>query len=179
MPVSVYTSFPKEIYHLQTNNGKRIPMVRQLRLFLDKFGYLCCGGRIHNAPVNSDTKFLYIMPKNHPLTRQLVYAVHQDQLQAGVSNTVVAWRQQYWIPSARQLVKWLLRKCVPCYKVLGRPYPIPESPPLPQSCTKEGRPFEITGVHFTGALYVRNSGLESKVYICLFTCSLPGQYTLK
>ena len=166
------TSFPKEIHHLQINNGKQIPIVRQLRLFLDKSGYLCCGGRIHNAPVSSDTKFPYLMPKNHPLTRLLVYTAHQEQMHAGVSNTLAALRQQYWIPSARQLVKQLLRKCVPCRKVIGKPYPTPEPPPLPQSRTKEGTPIEITGVDFTGALLVRNCGHESKVYICLFTCGL-------
>ena len=73
------------------------------------------------------------MPKSHPLTRLIVYAVHQEQLHTGVSNTVAALRQQYWIPSGRQLVKRLLRKCVVCLKVLGKSYPIPESPPLPQS----------------------------------------------
>ena len=79
------------------NNGKQIPIVRKLHLFLNKFGYLCCDERIHNAPVSSDTKFPYLMPKSHPLTRLLVYTVIQDQLQAGVSNTVAALRQQYWI----------------------------------------------------------------------------------
>jgi len=88
-----HTSFPKEIHHLQTNSGKQISIVRKLHLFLDKFGYLCCGGRLHNALVSSDTKFPYLMPKNHPLTRLLVYMVHQDQLHAGVSNTVAALRQ--------------------------------------------------------------------------------------
>ncbi|XP_065902524.1 uncharacterized protein [Dysidea avara] len=170
--VCQHTSFHKEIHHLQTNKGKRIPIIRQLRLFLDEFGYLRCGGRIHNAPVSSDTKFPYLMPKSHLLTRLIVYAVHQEQLHTGVSNTVAALRQQYWIPSGRQLVKRLLRKCVVCLKVLGKSYPIPESPPLPQSRTKEGRPFEITGVDFTGALHVKNSGCDSKVYICLFTCGL-------
>jgi len=166
-----HTSFPREIHHLQTSNGKQIPIVRQLDLFLDKSGYLRCGGRIHNAPVSSDTKFPYLMPKNH-LTRLLVYAVHKDQLHAGVSNTVTALRQQYWIPSARQLVRQLLRKCVPYRRVVGKPYLVPKSPPLPQSRTKDGTPFEITGVDFTGALLVRNSGQENKAYICLFTCGL-------
>ena len=147
--VCQHTSFHKEIHHLQTNKGKRIPIVRQLHLFLDELGYLCCGGRIHNAPVNSDTKFPYLMPKSHPLTRLIVYAVHQEQLHTGVSNTVAALRQQYWIPSGRQLVKQLLRKCVVCLNVLGKSYPMPESPSLLQSRTKEGRPFEITGVDFT------------------------------
>jgi len=100
-----------------------------------------------------------------------VYAVHKDQLHTGVSNTVTALRQQYWIPSARQLERQLLRKCAPCRRVIGKPYPVPESP-LPQSRTKEGTPFEITGVDFLGVLLVRNSGQENKAYICLFICGL-------
>jgi len=33
-------------------------------------------------------------------------------------------------------------------------------------------PFEVTGVDFTGALYVCSSDGEQKVYICLFTCAV-------
>ena len=45
---------------------------------------------------------------------------------------------------------------------------MPDPPPLPHARTKEGKPFEVTGVDFTGALYVKNPEGESKVYICLF-----------
>ena len=68
--------------------------------------------------------------------------------------------------------KRLLRKCVPYCKTSGKAYLISESPPLPKDRTKEGKPFEVTGVDFTGALYVRDHGTESKAYICLFTCGL-------
>ena len=54
----------------------------------------------------------------------------------------------------------------------GKPYPSPESPPLPHARTQEGKPFEVTGVDFTGALYVRDPGNETKAYIYLFTCGL-------
>jgi len=33
-------------------------------------------------------------------------------------------------------------------------------------------PFEVTGIDFTGALYVRDAKGENKVYICLFTCAV-------
>ena len=55
---------------------------------------------------------------------------------------------------------------------MGKAYSIPDPPPLPRARTKEGKPFEVTGVDFTGALYVRNSKGENKVYICLYTCGL-------
>ena len=32
-------------------------------------------------------------------------------------------------------------------------------------------PFTVTGIDFTGALYIRASEGENKVYICLFTCA--------
>ena len=32
-------------------------------------------------------------------------------------------------------------------------------------------PFTVTGIDFTGALYIQMNGVESKVYICLFTCA--------
>ena len=40
----------REIKNLSTPNSKRLILVRQLRLFLDKEGFLRCGSRIHNAP---------------------------------------------------------------------------------------------------------------------------------
>jgi len=33
-------------------------------------------------------------------------------------------------------------------------------------------PFAVTGVDFTGALYVTTSDGEGKVYLCLFTCAV-------
>ena len=32
--------------------------------------------------------------------------------------------------------------------------------------------FEVTGVDFTGTLYVRSSEGKQKVYVCVFTCAV-------
>ena len=131
-----HTSFHKEVLNLKSKTGKRLPLVRQLCLFLDKSEYIRCGGKIHNdPPVNSYTKFPLWLPKGHPLTRMIVYAMHKEQLHVGVNcnSTVTTLRQRYWIPSARQVVRQLLRRCVPCCKIMGKPYMAPESPPLPQA----------------------------------------------
>ena len=89
----------------------------------------------------------------------------------GVSTTMTALRQVYWIPSMRQCIRSLLRHCVPCRKLSGKPYRAPDPPPLPKIRVSEAPPFTITGVDFTGALFVREGGQEKKVYICLFTCA--------
>ena len=36
---------------------------------------------------------------------------------------------------------------------------------------RDAPPFTVTGIDFTGALYVQEHNRESKVYICLYTCA--------
>ena len=79
--------------------------------------------------------------------------------------------QSYWVLSARQVVKSLLRKCVICRQTVGRADLRPDPPPLVSARTKDSRSFEVTGVDFTGALHVKNTG-DNKAYICLFTCAV-------
>ena len=164
-------AFTNEIINMRSNL-RRLPLVCQLRLFLDKNGAIRCGGRIHNAPTTELAKFPYLLPTKHPFTTLVVYAIHEMQLHAGVNATLTAIRQEYWIPSARRIVRTLLRKCVICQKAVGRPYQAPDPPPLIKARLQEMLPFEVTGVDFTGALYVRDSGREVKVYVCLFTCAV-------
>lgn len=83
-----------------------------------------------------------------------------------------ALRQFFWIPTGRQYVKKLLHRCTVCRKHGGRPYAVPDAAPLPKMRVQEVPPFSITGVDFTGALYVKqHNGEEGKAYICLFTCA--------
>ena len=55
---------------------KRIPLVRQLRLFLDADGLIRCGGRIHNAPLSESAKFPILVPPKHMLTSLIIHSVH-------------------------------------------------------------------------------------------------------
>ena len=60
---------------------------------------------------------------------------------------------------------------VTCRKTIGKAYTIPDPPPLPASRTSDTHPFTVTGVDFTGEIYVKSTHGMSKVYICLFTCA--------
>ena len=166
------TTFPEEIENLSSKTSRRLTLIRQLRLFLDTDNLLRCGGRIHNAPLSTATKLPYLLPKNHPFTDLVVYSAHENILNSGVNSTMTTLRQTYWIPSIRQYVRKLLRRCVNCRKVTGTAYTRPDPPPLPKSRTTKTEPFTTTGVDFTGALYVRDNNGETKVYICLFTCAV-------
>ena len=170
-----HSTYLKEInsLHRSQTSTRRLPLVRQLRLFLDSSNFLRCGGRIHNAPVDHNTKFPYLLPENHRLTTLIVYATHATQLHGGTHATVTALRQCFWIPAARRVVAKLLRKCVICRRVAGKPFPTPDPPPLLLARVQDGPPFSVTGVDFTGAMYVKSEGAtgEYKVYVCLFTCA--------
>ena len=101
----------------------------------------------------------------------IILNVHVTLHHAGTSATLTALRQTYWIPAARHYIKSILRHCVICNRVLGKPYSSPDPPPLPYLWTQDVHPFTFTGVDFTGALYVRHGEQEVKVYLCLFTCA--------
>ncbi|XP_060588234.1 uncharacterized protein LOC132743696 [Ruditapes philippinarum] len=132
--------FPDVIQDLKSQK-KRSPIIRQLRLYLDKDGCIRCGGRIHNAQLPETTRFPFLMsPKSH-VTRLIIEDAHYNQLHAGVAHTVTHLRQKYWIPSIRQHVKSVLRRCVICRKVTGRPYTAPDPPPLPVSRVIVEPPF--------------------------------------
>ena len=99
------TTFPEEIENLSSKTSRRLPLIRQLRLFLDTDNSLRCGGRIHNAPLSTSAKFPYLLPKNHPFTDFVVYSAHENILNSGVNSTMTTLRQTYWIPSIRQYVR--------------------------------------------------------------------------
>ena len=161
----------EEITNLTSKSPKRTLLVRQLRLFLDSRGFLRCGGRIHNAAISELAKFPYLLSPKHHITRLIVYATHERIHHSGVSSTVTAIRQLYWIPAIRVYVRKLLRRCVTCVRLTGKPYRLPDPPPLLKTRTEDPIPFSVCGVDFTGAMYVREGEGERKVYICLFTCA--------
>ena len=83
------TSFPVELSTLKSNAriSHHSPLARQLKLFLNSKQIICCCGRIHNANVDSNTKFPCLLPKKHPLTALIINQVHQIQLHSGVNAT--------------------------------------------------------------------------------------------
>ena len=70
-------------------------------------------------------------------------------------------------------------KCVTCRKLSGTVYNVPDPPPLLKSRMQQTQPFEVTELDYTGTLYVRNAGIETKVYICLLLAQQPGLFILK
>ena len=171
--------YGKEISTLLSSPSttKHLPLVRQLRLFLDKAGFIRCGRRIHNTPNSQLAKFPYLLPPRHPFTSLIVHSIHVKLFHAGTNSTAI--HQTYWILAARQYIKVLSRHCVVCKRHCRRPFSVPHPAPLPEVRTRDVTSFTITGVDFTGALYVWHNSGEDKVYICLLTCAMTRAVHLK
>lgn len=165
-------TFPDEIDCLNSSSTKRTTLVRQLKLYLDDNGLLRCAGRIHNAPVEEDTKHPFLLPTHHSFTSLIVRDAHEKTFHAGHNITITSIQQRYWIPRIRQCVKSLIRKCVKCIKISGTPYSAPDPPPLPKDRVNFEYSFSVTGVDFTGALFIKGQNNDlRKAYVCLFTCA--------
>lgn len=165
--------FQREIQELQVKQNKiSPPLVKQLKLFVDNKDFLRCGGRLHNAPIDETTKFPILLPRRHPFTKLIIRDCHEKTNHSGLQSTVTLLRQHFWITSIRQTVKTFLRKCTKCKRVAGQPYQTPLPAPLPASrVNNSSSPFTITGVDFTGELFVKVRNGEQKCYVCLFTCA--------
>jgi len=111
-------------------------------------------------------KFPYLLPPRHTLTDMIIQQTDKKLHHAGVRATVTALRQVFWIPAIRQCIETWLRQCVICKRLMGKLYQAPDPPPLPRIRVEASQPFSITGVDFTGALYIRDSAGERKVYMC-------------
>ena len=98
--------------------------------------------------------------------------IHMDRFHAGTSNVLARLRQDYWIPKARQTIKKVLRGCVTCKRLQGKPFQSAVHAPLPKERVESGRPFSVTGLDYSGYLLVKDGNRVVKVYISLFTCAI-------
>ena len=129
-------SRPQSSSRLRMTDGEKLslPLIRQLRLYLDDNAVLRCRGRLES----DQSKFPVLLPRNEHFTKLVSQAAHMQVHHSGVRKTLTQLRQKYWVPRGRQFVRSLIRKCVTCRKTDGPPYRSVSSPPLPTSRVSEG-----------------------------------------
>lgn len=97
---------------------------------------------------------------------------HQRILHGGANLVLSQLRERFWILKGRPLVKKILKQCVICKKLWGKPSSQPFGP-LPLERLTLSRPFDNVGVDFAGPLYCfdHSNGEMSKTYFMIFTCA--------
>ena len=149
-------------------------LIRDLGLYFDEsIGVIRSRGRLQHSQMAVDTKYPILMASKDHVTVLFIQRTHKYNLHGGVQETLASIRQQFWIPKGRQAVRNVLRRCVTCRKVEGKPCNYPGPPSLPLHRVVLNRPFETVGVDYSGPIVITKTedGEPRKVYICLFTCT--------
>ena len=147
-------------------------IVRSLRLFIDRDGVLRSDTRIPEGVMAYGACKPMLLPKESVLTKLYIQFIHILLCHGGVRDVLSHIRSEFWIPQGRQVVRGVIRSCVPCRKIMAKPYPTQESPKLPITRTQKVEVFENIGLDYAGPIYIKQSkrGKLQKAYILLITC---------
>ena len=170
------TDLQNEYEFLTETNNKTgvIPsLITDLNLYMDKEGIIRCRGRLNKSNLTYNAKHPILLPRNSHLTNLIIRNIHDDKVyHMGVTNTLAEIRKTYWIPKGRSMVKSIVDPCITCKRINAHSFKTPSPPDLPKERVTLTRPFEATGVDYTGDVTVSYGNDNSKkVYIVLFTCA--------
>ena len=174
-------SFAVELEYLRSIKDQKTlktipPLVRDLDLFLDEKGILRSRGRIGKTTYyDFDIINPILLAKNHYLTRLIVEFYHLKVKHLGLQTTLNEVRLAgYWIPRMRQSIKNVINECLVCRKINSLAFKYPKINNLPKHRVNLVKPFNHTGIDYTGHLFVKDSKTDSnekqKFYILIFTC---------
>ncbi|XP_064462610.1 uncharacterized protein LOC135373316 [Ornithodoros turicata] len=163
--------YANEIRHLEHEGQvQRGSSIADLQPYIDDDGCLRVKGRLHYANISEETKHPILLPKGSDVTTLIVNAAHLRTLHGGLQSTLSDIREKYWIPSARQVVKRTIFKCLICRRCRLEPASAPTAP-LPKERVDQSHPFDVVGLDYAGPLLVKTTGQHEKSYILLFTCA--------
>ena len=109
---------------------------QQLNLKMNQEGIYECHGRIlGDYPV--------FIPNKSLLAEKLVEEAHLQTIHGGVTLTMARTRDQYWIPTLRQLVKRIIKRYYGCKRFNISHYPKSSLGLIPTDRTKQDSPFPV------------------------------------
>ena len=148
---------------------------KQFDMYPDGEGIIRCHGRLKNADIPTSANTPIALPHQHWLSQLIVRDCHNKVFHNGVQETVNLVKSKYFIPRCRQIAKNIIKKCVICKLIDGKPYNWRIKPPLPDFRVSVSTPFSTIGVDLAGPVYVKerlvDEKLSHKAYIVLFTCA--------
>ncbi|GFT24249.1 integrase catalytic domain-containing protein [Trichonephila clavipes] len=144
--------------------GKQLPSTNKLdplTPFYDDSG-IRVGGRLKNSILADSQKHFILLPKTDHIMNLIISDYHLKLLHAGPQLLQGALREKFWILSARDAVRRVVRRCIPCFRnrpkfaeqIMGD---FPESRVCPYSV------FQRTGIDFAGP-FVARRGKPSEIF---------------
>ncbi|XP_050540356.1 uncharacterized protein LOC126904996 [Daktulosphaira vitifoliae] len=143
--------------------------------FVDNNGLIRVGGRLNNsASISNDRKNPILLPSKSAFTMLLFKYEHIRLLHSGPQALLAAVREQYWPINGRNIARYTVHKCIPCFKSKPMVFqPIMGNLPSSRVDAFE-RAFFAAGVDYAGPINIK-SGLRKnaplvKAYVSLFVC---------
>ncbi|EGT52329.1 hypothetical protein CAEBREN_32802 [Caenorhabditis brenneri] len=157
--------------HLKECESQGLTFPSDLNPYLDEDGILRGRRSIKSSvlPIEAHEPIL-IHPK-HRLAELIIRETHEINGHLPERYTVAALRTKYWIPTNAAIAGRLVSSCVPCKKVIGLPFPYPDSRILPSRRTEPSTPFSHCGLDYMGPIpYTKDDGSIGKSYVLVYTC---------
>ncbi|XP_018317371.1 uncharacterized protein [Mycetomoellerius zeteki] len=151
-------------------NLPKSSLLLRLTPFVDEIGLLRVRGRLRHAPLETDVKHPFILPKLSHLTTLVIADAHARTLHGGTQVTLAYTRQQYWILGGRSPVRAFILRCMKCARhraqqLMGQ---------LSVTRITPSRPFLHTGIDYAGPMKIKTwRGREAKMYkgyLAIFVC---------
>lgn len=146
---------------------------RKLNPFLDKNNILRVGGRLCYSQLDYDKKFPILLPSQCPLSVLLIREIHLKYLHSGVQTTLFLLLQNFWVLSAKRVIRKIISQCTTCWRISPTNFQPPMGN-LPKFRVSQAKAFENVGVDLTGNFTITMSRIRGsktlKAYVCLFIC---------
>ncbi|XP_011858632.1 PREDICTED: uncharacterized protein LOC105556166, partial [Vollenhovia emeryi] len=170
---NVISAIVTEEPFLDVEVGRNSSVLR-LNPFLDEAGILRVGGRLKLSHLPYNAKHPALLPGRHPLSHLIIRHEHERHLHAGPQATLAAVRQNYWLVSARDVVRQITRKCVTCFRSSPKTASALMGNLPKHRITVPARPFEKCGVDYAGPFHYKEGSRRSakllKCYMAIFVC---------
>ena len=155
---------------IRKERNRELKSLAKLDPYLDDNDALRVGGRLENAPVQSDSKHPIILPSHHHVTTLIIRHHHLAVGHSGLSHTWNAIRKKYWIIKGGAAVKKELNRCMLC-RMRNAPRCHQQMSILPAARLKPNEPpFSYVGIDYFGPFLTKRGRTLEKRYGCVYSC---------
>lgn len=163
--------FAEDIHRIKTNK-LCTNRLQRLSPFV-KDDLLRVGGRLSHASIRYEAQHPLILPSSSPLVDLIIDYYHKIHCHPGADTLHAILRQQFWILSARRVVRHRVFKCIRCFRCRAQPT-APFMGDLPADRVTPQPVFSQVTTDFAGPFLVKSSSLRNakllKAYFCIFVC---------
>lgn len=165
-------AFQEDLARLKSDKPCTSQLIH-LSPFLDEDSLIRVGGRIKNSTLSYSAKHPIVLPKGSHVTNLIIDFYHKKYLHAGPHFLQANISQQFWILSARRVIRSRISKCIRCFRC--QPTVVTQKMgDLPSPRVTPSRVFYNCGSDFLGPFLIKANLLRKaapvKAYICVFIC---------